>query len=103
MPKVTLLLDRWSNYTLAFGKGTFDFRGGRPKEVPVAVALEASKRKTDDGKPIFKVEDLPDIIEPHSVTEGDVQGPAEQNVAVEESMKARHLIDKSQSSLFAGV
>jgi hypothetical protein len=96
MPKVTLLADEWKNYLLAFGKGIFEFKGGVPLDVPVAVALEATKRMSN-GKPMFSVDELPEIVEgPEQDADADV---AQQNVASKEGRKARHLTD--QTGLFA--
>ncbi len=91
MPKVTLLADEWESYSMAFGKRMFEFHGGQPVDVPVAVALEAKKRVTREKQPLFRVEELPEIIAPQSDT-----SQVEQNV-VRQDGKARHLV---QSPLF---
>lgn len=64
LSKVTLLKDSFSNYTLAFGKATYDFIGGKTVEVPTAVALAAKSKKDGKGKPLFTVSGLPTIISP---------------------------------------
>jgi len=81
MPKVTLLKEQWSSYSLAFGKGMFSFQGGETvNDVPVAVALELQKRKDQDGSPLFKVSGLPRIVE------------------VEESAGGRKVLDKQNDA-----
>jgi len=100
MPKVTLLAGEWGNYTLAFGKGLFEFRGGSPMDVPVAVALEAAKR-ISKGKPLFKVEGLPKIVEGLGKDAGDITPESDlvqQNVATK-GEKTRRLVQ--QQGLFS--
>lgn len=75
MPKVTLLADDWCTRSVMFGKATFAFAGGVVREnIPPAVALHCSKQKTEDGSNIFRVEDLPKVLD--AVT----HGPRKQNV-----------------------
>ena len=75
MPKVTLLGTGGGSYALVIGVKRYVFRAGRPKLVPVAVAIEARKRKNEKGYLLFDVEDMPKIVEkqvdtlPKSATE----------------------------------
>jgi hypothetical protein len=39
----------------------FEFKAGRAKEVPVAVALAAQKKK-HRGEPLFKISGLPKVV-----------------------------------------
>lgn len=64
MPKVTLLSAEGSRYDMMFGTAKYVFRGGRSALVPVAVAIACKKRLNAKGKPLFKVEEMPTIIEP---------------------------------------
>jgi len=69
MPKVTLQKDEYSSYSFAFGMTMFSFAGGRPKEVPVPVALELAKKKDEKGNPLFVVSDMPKIVAPSHAKE----------------------------------
>ncbi len=84
-PKVTLLGESWQTRTMVFGKKKFVFTGGEAREVPVAVALALQKRKDDHGKPVFKVDKMPEIIparHPDVVSlPGQDHSTREQNVA----------------------
>ena len=71
MPKVTLLADDWCTRSVMFGKATFDFAGGVTRKIPSAVALHCSKQKAEDGSDIFKVEDLPKVLD--DVTHGHIK------------------------------
>ncbi len=62
MPKVQLLGQPWQTYTLFYRMTSFLFRGGEPREVPVAIAMELQK-KSRKGKPLFLVEDMPVVVE----------------------------------------
>jgi hypothetical protein len=76
VPKVTLI-EPGAEYYLIFGTATYRFRGGRPQEVPVAIALEAKRKVGHKNKPIFRVEEMPEILAtpiPEEVP------PADQNV-----------------------
>jgi len=68
MPKVTLLGAEGCRYDLVIGVKTYVFNSGRPKAVPVAVALEAKKRTNAKGSPLFAVEDMPTIVEKQAET-----------------------------------
>jgi hypothetical protein len=75
VPKVTLINSDHQDYHLIFGRQVYRFKGGKPKEVPVAVALEAQKKIGRGGVILFQVDDLPEIVSPNS------SGEAGQNVA----------------------
>jgi hypothetical protein len=62
--KVTLLGKPGSTYTIMYGSRDYMFAAGYPRKVPVAIALEARKRKDGKGQPLFGVEDLPEIVQP---------------------------------------
>jgi len=68
------------NYTYFFGRKEFVFLMEVPQEVPVAVAL-ILKNKVDKKrrKPLFKVEDMPEIIESAPQIKA---APIEQNVSL---------------------
>lgn len=87
MPKVTLLAEAHKDYSLHFGGGLFQFLGGKPLEVPVAVALHCSKQKHSDGACKFDIGDMPEVVDCMAAP------PVEQNV-----VEARHLF--SQPKLF---
>lgn len=85
MPKVTLLSKGWKEYTVAYGKGLYNFRGGEPKGVPVAVALLCKKMKDEKGLFRFKVDGMPNILKkvvhakvPVPKTKQNVDSPARQ-------------------------
>lgn len=61
-PKVTLIGEPWVTRTMVFGRKKFVFHGGETKSTPVAVALVLKKRRDDDGRYVFKVEDMPEIV-----------------------------------------
>ena len=60
MPKVTLLTEGVEVFDLHFGRGFYRFTPGKPKEVPVAVAMFC-KNRTD---PQFRVDDIGTVVEP---------------------------------------
>jgi len=62
-PKVTLLQPLWATYSLQFGKQSFTFLGEKATDVPVAVAIHLQKKVDRKGKPLFKVEGMPTIVE----------------------------------------
>lgn len=61
-PKATLLGQPWETRTMVFGKRRIVFQGDQPREVPVAIALVLGKRKKADGKPLFRIDELPEIV-----------------------------------------
>jgi hypothetical protein len=61
-PVVTLVGEPWITRTMVFGKKKFAFNGGVPKNVSVAVALALKRRKDEQGKLLFKVEGIPQVI-----------------------------------------
>ncbi len=63
MPKVTLLADKWQNHLLIFGKAQYNFFGEKPQVVPVNIALICRDKKKSTGEPLFKVEDIPEVVE----------------------------------------
>jgi hypothetical protein len=82
MPKVTLLSPAGTNYMLAHGVAMHEFRGQISKEVPVAVALICAKKKTPDGKEcLFKVENLPEVVDHECVVPPQAKS-VEQNVVL---------------------
>jgi hypothetical protein len=89
--KVTLLGKPKSTYTIVYGTNEYMFVAGRPRKVPVAIALEAKKRKDRRGKPLFEVKDLPKIITPapSPVSEKGIRTEIslEQNVPTEEQQQ----------------
>jgi hypothetical protein len=64
MPKVTLLGKDGATYHYPTPKRIFDFESGVPQEVPVATALALGKKKGLKGKPLFLIEELPEIVQP---------------------------------------
>jgi len=70
LPKVTLLKN-YTSYHYIYGNGSYEFKGGIPKSVPVAVALILKKKVNDNNEPLFKVDNLPIVI----------KNKSEQNVA----------------------
>lgn len=64
MPKATLLGKDGSSYGLRFGTAFYAFNAGEPQDVPPAVAVAVSKIRNRDGSPKFKVEDMPEVVEP---------------------------------------
>jgi len=80
MPKVTLLEDEWSTYTIPYGKAEFVFRGGKPKEVPPAVALFCKSREKADGSPQFKVEDMPEVVSPAKAQDATCSDASQEGV-----------------------
>jgi len=82
MPKVTLLRDEWSDYMLVVGTNTIRFVGKKPKEVSPAVAIACEKRNEGLRKPLFRIEDMPDVVERKSVQ--NVRGIPRQPVMVAE-------------------
>ena len=61
LPKVTLLKN-YTSYHYIYGNGSYEFKGGIPKSVPVAVALILKKKVNDNNEPLFKVDNLPIVI-----------------------------------------
>jgi hypothetical protein len=61
--KVTLLGKPGNTYTLVHGQKSYMFGAGSPRKVPLVVALIAKKKMDRRGNPIFRVEELPEIIE----------------------------------------
>jgi hypothetical protein len=68
MPKVTLLAEKWQDRLMPYGKSSYHFRGGEPKEVPTAVALFCKGKTNSNGEKLFKVEGLENIITPESAS-----------------------------------
>jgi len=62
MPKVTLLEEKGCTYTLVYRNRRFFFKGAVPVDVSAAVAVEAQRKKKRNGKPKFRVEDMPTFI-----------------------------------------
>jgi hypothetical protein len=69
MPKVTLLMEPYQDYTVAHAGGTTQFFGEKPRRCSVSVALRCKGMKKPDGSPLFKVEDMPTIVETKAKTE----------------------------------
>lgn len=59
--KVTLLRPENATYTAYFFGKEYSFRGGRKKKIPAAIAMKLRKI-LHKGKPLFNVEDLPEVI-----------------------------------------
>lgn len=62
LPKVTLLSGEGTNFLLRFGSKSFDFQPGVEELVPVAVALALKGYKMPGGKPLFNIDDMPEIV-----------------------------------------
>lgn len=62
LPKVTLLGDPGNTYTIAYGSCTYEFAAGKPRKVPVVIALEAKKKMLAE-RPLFSVDGMPRIVE----------------------------------------
>lgn len=80
LPKVTLLSGEGTNFLFRFGSKLFDFIGGGEERVPVAVALALEGQKMPGGKPLFQIEDMPEIVTHCAeravpVTQGIESGP----------------------------
>lgn len=88
MPKATLLRDSYSTYTAVYGTGTYEFQGGRKKEVPAAVAIELKKKVNKDGSLLFKVEGMPIVLKKF------VHPPVKIMAAILEQNVARHSINQ---------
>jgi len=61
-PVATLIGEPWTTRTMVFGKKRFVFSGGTPRSVSVAVALVLKRRKDEQGKLLFKVDGMPQVI-----------------------------------------
>ena len=62
MPKATLL-SAGTTFAFRFGSKLFEFKGGIAEEIPTAVALGLKPMIGRGGKPLFRIEGLPTIIE----------------------------------------
>jgi len=60
-PKVTLLGVSGNSYAIAYGLKVYRFEVNKTQKVPVVIALEARK-KTLKGKPMFRVEGMPEVV-----------------------------------------
>ena len=78
MPKVTLLGPAYKTYDVIFGKATYEFKGGKPLEVPPAVAIFCDKLKVK-GRKAFQVEQMPEVVTPAKPSSKEVTVD-EQNV-----------------------
>ena len=88
MPKVTLLAEPWTNYTLIHGMASYEFHGGEPLDVPVHAALICSKKRDQKGNCLFKIDDMPEVVEHACVVDTTkINNAVEQNV-----IKTRHSI-----------
>lgn len=75
MPKATLNSHPSNNYTLLFGRVKYFFQGGKPQEVPVAVALHCQKLTDRKDDPMFTVTDMDTVIVAPSEEEKVETGP----------------------------
>jgi hypothetical protein len=66
MPKVTLLTDPGRSYCVPFGKSNYVFEGGKPLNVPTAIALFCKGKKDTKGRRIFEVEEIENVVTPAS-------------------------------------
>jgi hypothetical protein len=82
LPKVTLLGAPGNTYTIAYGTGTYEFTAGVTRKVPVPIALEARKRKTRDGRPMFDIS-MPATILDEARAETKVRIPKKAKAASE--------------------
>lgn len=64
MPKATLLGHDGATYHYITPKRTWDFSAGKPQEVPVCAALKLGQKKGRKGRPLFLIEDMPEIVQP---------------------------------------
>lgn len=67
-PKVTLLRKATCVHTVIFGRKKCAFTGGVPTMVRPAIALYLKNQKKEDGSNLFKVTDLPTIVESAKAT-----------------------------------
>lgn len=83
MPQVTLLGGEGTTYTLFNGMTEYSFKGGKSKDVPVSVALEAKKKTKGNNEKVFDVQGLPNIVggpDDPPVKEAVIAAAFEQNV-----------------------
>lgn len=66
MPKAILLGDREDTYLYRYGVKAFEFSGGVPMDVPVAVALALQRKVGRKGDPLFQIENVPEVVEVRS-------------------------------------
>ncbi len=85
MPKVTLLQPEWNDRVQIFGRRQYHFVGGQATEVPAAIALVLKKLR-EGGKPVFKVEALPQVIK---AVPAPVEAAKPQNVTRASSRQKR--------------
>lgn len=75
MPVAEYLGSKGSDYTMVVGAGVFKFTAGEPKEVSPAVALRLGKVTDGQDQPLFRIDEMPEIVEHNKEEKQSGDGP----------------------------